>query len=94
MITPEAASRLEELRAAIGRLDDSLVTLLSERVALAREVGVIKREVDLPRLDPAREAVVVRRGVELARDADLDAEEVREIFWRVVGLCRRAQEGT
>lgn len=84
-------ARLEELRTEIGRLDDSLVTLLAERVAMAREVGAVKRAADLPRLDPAREAAVVRRGIELAREAGLDEEEVREIFWRVVGLCRRAQ---
>src|SRR5690606_27321592 len=59
--------RLEGLRAGIARIDESLVALLAERVALAREVGAVKRAAGLPRLDPAREAAVVRRGTELAR---------------------------
>jgi chorismate mutase len=42
-------------------------------------------------LDPAREAAVVRRSAERARDAGLDEEAVREIFWRLVGLSRRTQ---
>ncbi len=68
------------------------VALLAERVALARDVGAIKRATGLPRLDPAREAAVVRHGTALARGVGLDEEEVREILWRVVGICRRAQE--
>lgn len=88
----EQEERLDGLRAGIARIDESLVALLAERVALAREVGAVKRATGLPRLDPAREAAVVRNGTELARGVGLDAEEVREILWRVVGLCRRAQE--
>jgi chorismate mutase len=84
--------RLEGLRAGISQIDEALVALLAERVALAREVGAVKRSAGLPRLDPAREASVVRHGTELARGVGLDEEEVREILWRVVGLCRRAQE--
>ncbi len=85
-------ARLEGLRAGIARLDESLIALLAERVSLAREVGAEKRAAGLPRLDPAREAAVVRHGTSLARGVGLDEEEVREILWRVVGLCRRAQE--
>ncbi|HJS46637.1 MAG TPA: chorismate mutase [Gemmatimonadales bacterium] len=88
----DATARLDGLRAAIARLDESLVSLLAERVALAREVGAVKRGAGLPRLDPAREAAVVRQASSLARGAGLEEEEVREILWRVVGLCRRAQE--
>jgi chorismate mutase len=88
----EQEARLDGLRTGIARIDESLVALLAERVALAREVGAVKRAAGLPRLDPAREAAVVRNGTQLARGVGLDDEEVREILWRVVGLCRRAQE--
>lgn len=86
-------ARMRRLRAGISRLDASLVALLAERVALAREIGGVKDAAGLMPLDPAREAEVVRAGAALARQAGLDAEEVREILWRVMGLCRRAQEG-
>ena len=42
-------------------------------------------------LDPAREAVVVRRAGELAREAGLDDEVVRRIFWQLIALSRNAQ---
>ncbi len=42
-------------------------------------------------LDPPREAAIVRRAAALAREAGVDGEEVRALFWQLVGLCRRAQ---
>jgi chorismate mutase len=88
---PTAAARLGELRERIQEVDHSIIALISERVQLAREVGVVKRELGLPTLDPAREAAVVRHAGELARLAGLGDEDVRYIFWHLIGLSRRAQ---
>jgi chorismate mutase len=46
----------------------------------------------LPILDPGREAQVIRGAVEAARTEGLPDEQVREIFWRILGLSRAAQE--
>lgn len=86
-------SRLEQLRDEIERIDREIVRLLAERVRLAREVGGLKHADGLPTLDPPREAAVVRRAAEHARDAGLDADVARTIFWQIVGLSRRAQLG-
>jgi chorismate mutase len=86
-----AAERLAELRTRIEALDRSFIDLIAERVQIAREVGAAKRELGVPTLDPAREAAVVRRAGELARDAGLGDEDVRYIFWHLIGLSRRAQ---
>ena len=56
-----------------------------------KPIGEVKRELGLPVLDPAREAAVVRRAGSLAREAGLPDEDVRYLFWHLVGLCRRAQ---
>lgn len=82
---------LTELRGEIEAIDRSIVEQLVVRVELARAVGRAKRGAGLPTLDPGREAVVVRRAAALARAAGLSAEDVRDIFWQVIGLCRRAQ---
>ena len=79
------------LRKEIEEIDRALIATIARRVEAARAVGRAKREHDLAILDPAREAAVVRRAVEMARDAKLNEEEVREIFWHVIGMCRRAQ---
>lgn len=84
-------AELAELRDEIEAIDRNLVALIARRVSAARNVGRIKRTHGLPITDPAREASVVRRAVELARADRLAEEDVREIFWHIIGLCRRAQ---
>lgn len=79
------------LRDRIESLDRDIVDRIAERVALAEQIGRAKREHGLPTLDPGREAAVIRRATDMARDAGVEEEAVRDIFWHLVGLCRRAQ---
>ena len=87
----DAGAELERLRAEIEGLDRAVIKLLARRVELARQVGAAKHTLGLPTLDPAREAAVVRRAGALAREVGLDDEDVRYIFWHLIGLSRRAQ---
>ncbi|HEX6134136.1 MAG TPA: chorismate mutase [Longimicrobiales bacterium] len=87
------ASELGRLRGGIERIDRELIRLMAERVELARRTGEVKRALGLPTLDPGREAEVVRRAGALAREAGLGDDEVRAIFWHLIGLSRRAQSG-
>ena len=82
---------MEQLREEIESIDRSIIELIGRRVELAREVGRAKHEAGLPTLDPAREAAVVRRAGQLAREAGIEDEDVRYIFWHLIGLARRAQ---
>ncbi len=84
---------LAALRQEIESVDARIVQLIAERTALAHRIGEVKRAAGQPMLDPAREAAVVRRAGLLARDAGVAQEDVREIFWHLIGLSRRAQEG-
>ena len=89
--THSPADELARLRVEIERIDRELIALIAERVGLARQVGVAKRAIGAPTLDPAREAAVVRRAGTLAREAGLADEDVRYLFWHLIGLSRRAQ---
>ena len=91
MSVAPGSAELTGLREEIEEIDRALITLMAQRVEAARKVGRAKRTAGLPILDPAREAAVVRRAVELAREQQLDEEEVREIYWHIIGLSRRAQ---
>lgn len=91
--TEDDFTDLAQLRSAIEGIDRELIGLIAARVRIARAVGTAKREAGLPTLDPAREALVVRRAGELAREAGLEDEDVRYIFWHLIGLSRRAQTG-
>jgi chorismate mutase len=89
--TDQRSSELSARRQEIERIDSDLVHLLADRVRVGKEIGVLKQAAGLPTIDPAREAEVIRRAGELARDAGLPDEPVRAIFWQIIGLSRRAQ---
>jgi chorismate mutase len=84
-------AEVDRARGEIERIDRQLVALIAERVRVAREIGRAKREAGMNTLDPAREAAVVRRAGELARELDLDDEVVRRIFWQLIALSRSVQ---
>ena len=86
-----SADEMDRLREEIETIDRSLIELIARRVDLAREVGRAKRAAGLPTLDPAREAAVVRRAGQVAREVGIEDEDVRYIFWHLIGLSRRAQ---
>ena len=88
----EALTELAQCRDEIERIDNELIVLLSRRLALGKRTGELKRAAGLPILDPTREAAVIRRVSEAARTAGLPSEPVREMFWQIVGMSRRAQE--
>lgn len=88
---PATVRELETLRDEIGRIDRDLVALIARRVMVARTIGETKRSAGLPTLDPAREAQLVRAVGGLAREAGLEADDLREIFWHLIALARRAQ---
>jgi chorismate mutase len=87
---PRAA--LLECREIIEELDRRIVALLAERVTVGLRTAALKQAAGLPLLDPGREAEVIRRAVATARTHELATEPVREIFWLIVGMSRRAQE--
>lgn len=89
----EARARLEEIRARILEVDQALVDLVGERRDLVLEVGRLKGSMGLPVLDPGREAQVVRRAAELARERGIDDELMRDVIWRIMAAARDAQEG-
>ena len=89
--TQDPAAALKNRRRDIENVDRQLVQLLAERVRIGKEIGSLKRTEGLPTVDPAREAEVIRRAGEMAREAGIPDEPVRAIFWQIVGLSRRAQ---
>ncbi len=89
-MTPE--ERLEALRAEISALDDELLRVIERRRQLALEIGAVKAEMVLPTMDPAREARVVRRIAERARELGVDEEMARDVIWRIMASAREAQD--
>jgi chorismate mutase len=88
----EAVAELGKCRDEIETIDNDIIALLARRMAIGKRTGDLKRIAELPILDPTREAAVIRRVAEGARELGLPVEPVREIFWQIVGMSRRAQE--
>jgi chorismate mutase len=84
-------AEVDRARGEIERIARELIALIGERVRVAREIGRAKRDAGMITLDPAREAAVVRRAGELARELGLDDEVVRRIFWQLIALSRSVQ---
>jgi chorismate mutase len=87
--SPEAG--LDELRRRIEEVDMSLLDLITRRCHLARSAGDRKRLEGMAVVDPAQEASVLRRAAARARDAGLEEERVRQLFWCLIDLSRTAQ---
>lgn len=86
----EVPVELVELRGRLDRVDARILRLLARRGRLALEAKRLKRRIDLPALDLRRESEVVAGAARAARELGLDPELVRDIYWRVLELSRKA----
>jgi chorismate mutase / prephenate dehydrogenase len=87
-----AENDLDSLRDRIRRLDLELVARAAERVALARQVGDLKRREQLPTVDYAQERVVLERARSLAREHGLDPGVAQDLFAALIRASISAQD--
>lgn len=86
-----AADDLAAARIEVELVDHAIVQLLGERLRAASIIGESKRRQGIGLFDPEQEAAVIRRATEWAREAALPVEEIRDLFWRIIAITRRAQ---
>lgn len=88
----EVTPSLNDLRAEIDRIDDTLLSLLEERVAIGRLVAIAKGTNSGPFLRPGREAAILRRLILKSREqGDLQVEVVERI-WREILAANLARQ--
>ena len=83
---------LEGLRERISEVDDRLIRIIGERRDLVLAVGRLKEILNLPVMDPAQEAKVVRKAAGRARESGVDEEMTRDVIWRIIASARATQE--
>ena len=81
---------IDEIRKRIDLLDDVLLRIFNERARLALEIGHIKKELNLPVFDPAREKNIFIRMKD-ENPGPLDNEAIVRLFERVVDESRRLE---
>jgi len=81
---------LAALRRRMDHVDDRLLALLAERLALAEAMGRVKRRDGAPARDAAREAHIVER---LGATGRVDPAIVDGIWHALFAASRRVQDG-
>jgi 3-deoxy-7-phosphoheptulonate synthase len=85
------AAQISDGRCRIDELDEALVTLLQERVHIARALGETKRNCGGPLRNTRREAEVLAR-VRQGSDDGLSAAALERIFKCIIDETLRAEE--
>ena len=80
---------LSEIRKQIDAIDDQLVKLLCQRMALSAQVADYKKEHNLPIFVPAREEEILKK-VETMTEPDL-ACHIRQLYTKLFEISRNYQ---
>jgi len=70
----ENTTQLLEYRKSIDNLDAALIFLLAERFRITEQVGILKKDGDLPAADPNREKKQIERLLKLSEGSELRPE--------------------
>lgn len=71
---------LEALRAEIDDIDDTLMSLLSRRMAVAREIGKLKHEANIPVVQPQRYRQLMECRMQQASHLHMSDDFIRKIL--------------
>ena len=78
--TSQSTENLNELRRQIDELDNQLLDLLAKRMRISREIGLYKKEHDMPILQATRYDEILNKRVEQACNMDIDGEFMKTIL--------------
>ena len=71
------------LRDKINKIDQSLLSLLAQRIAVVREVGELKKQHNLPIHDPKREEELLSMLSQGGTDHHISPEFIRSL-WTII----------
>ena len=90
--TNEIISPLDEYRAQIDAVDNEMVRLLRERMALADRIGAYKSEHGLPVRDAGRERRLLERLAAMAGEDGRSEKEIRALYSLIFDISCARQE--
>jgi len=82
---------LEDLRKQIDEADASIVKLVAERIRIAQEIGREKNKRRTQIEDREREKHVLENVRRIAREKNLNPEEIEDIYQQIVAISKRQQ---
>ena len=84
--------KLRDLRDTVDQIDHNLLLLLSERQAVVRQIGEVKKKRGRKIGDKKREREILRKQLSVARDLGLDEAFVTELLHAVFHLAKTTQK--
>ena len=82
---------LEDCRREISDIDKKIILLIDQRMEISKKIFEAKRMEGRQISDPEREKQVLRMVADLARELNLDAEAIREIFVILIRMSLEKQ---
>ncbi len=82
--------RLTVLRNKIDHIDNKLVELILQRLAISHQLGVLKQELSLPIDDPVREQTVLNRLTNQAEKVE-DRRALESIYSSIFRASKQLQ---
>lgn len=87
-----ALKLLQDSRERIDSIDEELLSLISKRTALSRDIIKAKIILDIDIHDPKREEHIQKKAKNIARKNNIDEEGLRQIMKILTDLNKKEQE--
>ncbi len=85
------ADKLLNVRDSIDKIDNSILELLKERIALAKNIGQLKNEDKRAKWDPLRERQIYERLTK-QNEGTFPDNSLHAIFHEIITTCRLSQQ--
>lgn len=82
--------RLTALRKKIDQIDNKLVELILQRLAISNQLGMFKQELSLPIDDPMREQAILNRLINQAEKVE-DRRALESIYSSIFQASKQLQ---
>lgn len=91
-MSEESDDRLSSLRRELDAIDAELLDGVRRRIDVCSRVAVVKREFDIPMMQPGRVGVVQERAREYARAHGMSEEFLGTLYDLLIGEACRVED--
>jgi chorismate mutase len=85
-------AKLTDLRSQVDQIDSEILNILNKRFKVAREIGKVKKESNLPALDEKRWSEVLKNKIELGMTYGLGVDFILDVYNAIHREALRQQE--
>ncbi|MGA9871994.1 MAG: chorismate mutase [Rhodococcus sp. (in: high G+C Gram-positive bacteria)] len=91
-VTDESDSQLSSLRKELDDIDARLLDMIRDRIAVCSRVALVKREFDIPMMQPGRVGLVQERAREFARAHELSEDFLASVYDLLIAEACRVED--